>query len=273
MYSDMTSVTVPLARAGAITLTVHPACTMRGALDARVPRPVYHGKLKVWAEPDGDWFRQAVADPGHSYEITQRQMVRETMRYGIATADIASDGTFQLTGLPKCGFSIIAACDGWVSAFPSDYAKSDSGWYPIYVAYSPATSVTLAMVQTGSATVRLRKMDGTPIRNATVRVYTTMNSIGKGGWPGSEHFGISDQNGNAYFPSLPPTRSFVSSIENAEGNWMIPPSTMPATDGWFRGTDETVTVKSGETAEVITHAELLPAGMHPLEYNRQKKGW
>ena len=112
LVSDMIKVTLPRTESGPLQVVLHPTFTLAGKLSPEVPRPVVNGKVQVRAWHDAGTTGSAPVRP---YDQWQYGENTRGMKYGLVSAEIATDGTFKVPGLPRTSLKLVAMCDGWIS--------------------------------------------------------------------------------------------------------------------------------------------------------------
>jgi hypothetical protein len=125
--------------------------TVRGQLDASIPRPIKNG-----------WVVVSVTAPPINTK-TGRALTRNWR----ASVDVAEDGSFVVPNLPSGTVEIMAGCDGFVSKDTS--ARIIPGVRQAQVvAEDDAHAVTIPMEPTGAVRVLVQTPDGQPLSGAMV---------------------------------------------------------------------------------------------------------
>ena len=125
--------------------------SIRGQLDASIPRPVQHG-----------WVVVSVTSP----PINDRNGRALTSNWR-ASADVAADGSFVVPNLPGGTMELMAGCDGFVSKDTS--ARIIPGIRQAQVvAQDDGHAVMIPMEPTGAVRVLVQTPDGQPLAGAMV---------------------------------------------------------------------------------------------------------
>lgn len=157
-FSDVVSITATSGVACDLKVELKRGVTVRGELDATVPRPVQKGRViaHVWP-PDC----RPEDDPPQWHTCT----------------DVNADGSFTLDSLPPGDLEIVALCDGFVSAngpgrFRMRYPQK-------HVLGSGDLTVTISMEPTARLEVLVTDEQGRPLKDALV---STSPNVRYGEW-------------------------------------------------------------------------------------------
>ncbi len=210
---------------------------LAGELDPAVPRPIARGRVML------DLHEGGLA----SNEPTLARRFE---------AEVASDGSFVVEGLPPGSGQIIALSDGWVSRRTlADSFDASAEAEPRDVDFVPqrvdvpqsTTPFLVAMHRTGSVEVTVRAEDGTPLANAYVGASPNVHFEGVGAiiFPWREWHAATDASGVARIDDLEPTDALWIGAQHATHR-------MNAAD---RARYPAVAIRAGETTRVTLTLE------------------
>ncbi len=138
--------------------------SLRGRLDAAVPRPVENGRVIVNAvegelDQTGPWYKEKPVLPWRTW------------------AQVAPDGTFELHNLPGDQVELSALCPGYVSAHPLKKIRRGPLTLPLHVPQRfPLGGEDVNVIMEAAASLRVTVLDpaGKPLAGASVSVLPTL---------------------------------------------------------------------------------------------------
>jgi len=149
-FSEIVELTLEEGERRELNLHLLPARSLRGVIDAVVPRPIVDGEvqLEIYVGIDGEEGPQISS----AY-----------------SAEVAPDGTFELADLPPGRGEMIGICEGWVSSLVSrrTAAGESDGWLQ-QVDPSVDDGFVLRMERTASLEVTVLGPRGNPVPEAVV---------------------------------------------------------------------------------------------------------
>ncbi len=159
LFSDPVNFTASDAGEQTLQLTVHPGITVRGTLDASVPRPIKQGVI--------------IAGVTTPLPVSSNFKNPSLVCAWYTTATIKDDGSFTLQNLPPGTLEIIATCDGYVSQQPKTTRSEEIAHhqfpnirYPQTFPVDSSIPSTVAMERTGGARITVRSPDGKLLSHA-----------------------------------------------------------------------------------------------------------
>ena len=204
-YSDITAFDLAKGTPRDLHLQLHKARTLHGRFDETVPRPVRHGSVIV-----------------NLFFASKRALGNREF-----SAEVATDGSFELPQLPNGTGEITGICDGWVSAktLPDLTPEDMSGPAPKLVPQpvtmpDHATDFVLAMQAAATVVAKVVGPSGKPVVGATVGMWPNVRwSHGvSDSFMGKTYSATSDDHGIATLHNLPPGDEEYRVV--AKGLWM-----------------------------------------------------
>ncbi len=229
-FSDVTTIIAATGRTNELELALKPGITVQGQLDAKVPRPVTHGRVVAHVTPLGAKLQN---DPPQWH----------------AWAAVQADGTFVLSSLPEGELEISALADGFVSTNgPGQFHMR----YPQkHMLGTNDLVILIGMERTARLEVKVTNELGRPLKDVHVMTwpnvrygewsatilmsdcfntsdYLLMKADKKFAWgqPVLDFQGVSDDDGLAVLPNLPPD---VTELAVEHKQYELPP--VPSPDG------------------------------------------
>ncbi|MBL9173846.1 MAG: hypothetical protein JNL10_09950 [Verrucomicrobiales bacterium] len=259
-FSETMRVDAVAGRTNEVSVGLYRGSTVRGNLDAGVPRPVRQGRVVAQVWPEG--FRPEDSPPSWH-----------------AWTPVDADGSFQLVGLPAGKLEVVVLCDGFISTNgPGRFSMR----YPqVHALGREDLSIVVGMEPTARVSVRVVDEGGSPIRGARVVAWPNvrygewsatvvgsdlhntaeflMDPSGGRGWrivPVPDFEGVADEHGEAVIPNLPATTDRLG-VEHPE--FVLPASGTPAA-GMQR--EARISLVAGSTNRIVLHME--PKGRSPV---------
>jgi len=254
-FSQVVSNTATLGQTNLVNLAFTRGATVRGEIDASVPRPVRNGRVIVQVWPLG-------------YKAEQSPPTWH------AWAKVRDDGGFEIPALPPGDLEIVALCDGFVSTNgPGQFQMR----YPQkHVLGSNDITVIVGMEPTARLEVSVADDKGTPLPGARV---VTWPNVRYGEWSatilGSDCYnmvdwftltapkkplswnrtvadfeGVTGSNGVAVLPSLPAT---VKEFTVEHKDYVLPAVGLPG--GGRKERQAGVVLTAGETNRAAVQLE------------------
>ncbi len=207
-FSEVTRISATAGQTQAVVLDLQRGVSVRGQLDATVPRPVTNGRVVAHVWPTGHEPKNAPPE-WHAW------------------AAVRADGTFEIPSLPPGDLEIVALCDGFVSTNgPGQFQLR----YPQKLRLGTNDlTITIGMEPTARLEVQVTDDKGNPLPDALVSTwpnvrygewsatilagdcYNTQDAFlaapagGIAGWrqPVPDFSGRSDRSGLTVLPNLP----------------------------------------------------------------------
>ena len=206
-FSEVTRIPAVAGQTQAVVLDLQRGVSVRGQLNAAVPRPVTHGRVIAHVWPTGHKPQDAPPE-WHAW------------------TPVREDGTFEISSLPPGDLEIVALCDGFVSTNgPGQFQLR----YPqTHVLGANDRTITIGMEPTARLEVEVSDGQGDPLPGVLVStwpnvrygewsanilasdLYNTRDAFlavppeGIAGWhpPVPDFSGRSDRSGVAVLPNL-----------------------------------------------------------------------
>ena len=262
-FSEVVSNTATSGKTNLVEVTLQRGVTVRGELDAAVPRPVRNGRVIAHVWPQG---YQPKGSPPTWH----------------AWAKVRDDGGFEIASLPAGDLEIVALCDGFVSTNGPGQFKMR---YPQkHVLATNDIAIRLGMEPTARLEVFVSDEKGKPLKDAHV---STWPNVRYGEWSATilasdcynlvdsfsltppkpmkwdrsvpDFEGTTDSNGLAVLANLPAdVREFTVQHEK----FTLPAITLP---GWSRKERQSpITLIAGETNHASV--QLEPSDQSPITH-------
>jgi hypothetical protein len=149
-FSDVAQITAVASQTNELHFTLKSGVTVRGQLDATVPRPVKNGRVVAHVWPQG--FKPADGPPQwHTW------------------SSVKEDGSYTIKSLPEGELEIVALCDGFISTNGPGQFKMR---YPQeHLIGTNDLSVTIGMEPTARLEVTVTDDQGKPLKGAQVMTW------------------------------------------------------------------------------------------------------
>lgn len=222
-------------------LQLHAPRSLRGVLDAAVPRPVSNGAVELMLGVGSGWGTPSMMRPFR--------------------APIAADGSFELGGLPPGAGELVGACEGWVSRTVLEPAEDEeTAPQRRLQRFDPAAegSIVLEMERTAVLEVLVLDPRGEPVPGAILWMWPNVHW--RNGY--SSIFldrtvvAETDEEGVAVLENLPPGENETLAIQHAD--YQMPLKASPW--GGDARRQEWVQLVSGETARLELRLEAPAEG-------------
>jgi len=262
-FSEVVSNTATSGKTNAVEVSLQRGITVRGELDAVVPRPVHNGRVIAQVWPQG--YKAETSPPTWH-----------------AWAKVRDDGGFEIASLPAGDLEIVALCDGFVST--NGAGKFKFRYPQNHVLGTNDLAITMGMEPTARLEVFVSDDKGKPLKDAHV---STWPNVRYGEWSatilGSDCYntadwysltppkplswnrsvpdfeGTTDSNGLAILANLPPE---VKEFTVQHEKFALPAITLP---GWSRKERQApVTLIAGETNHASV--QLEPSDQSPITH-------
>jgi hypothetical protein len=261
-FSETMRIDAVAGRTNEVAVSLYRGSTVRGTLDAGVPRPVRRGRVVAQVWPEG--FRPEDSPPSWH-----------------AWSPVEPDGSFQLAGLPAGNLEVVVLCEGFVSTNgPGRFSLR----YPqVHALGREDLSIRVGMEPTAQVSVRVVDERGKPIRGARVvawpnvrygewsatvlgsdlhnMVESLLDPAAGEGWrtvPVPDFEGVADELGEAVIPNLPATTDRLG-VEHPE--FVLPATGTPST-GMSR--EARISLVAGASNRITLHLE--PRGSAPVTH-------
>ena len=261
-FSETVLMDVVADRTNQVSAGLYRGVTVRGTLDAEVPRPVRQGRAVAQVWPEG--FRPEDSPPSWH-----------------AWAPVDADGSFQLAGLPAGKLEVVVLCEGFISTNgPGRFSMR----YPqVHDLGREDLSIVVGMEPTARLAVHVTDERGHPVRDARVvawpnvrygewaatvvasDLHNTLESLSAPasdhGWhlvPVPDFEGTTDEQGDAVVPNLPTTTDRLG-VQHPQFD--LPATGTPAT-GMNR--EARISLVAGASNRITLHLE--PKGSAPVTH-------
>lgn len=205
-FSEVLSFQAKAGETNDLKFNLRPGATLRGQLDASVPRPVKNGRVvaNVWATED-----EPKNDPPQWH----------------GWAPVSAEGNFEVASLPPGKLEVLALCAGHIST--NGPGQFNLRYPQLHTMETNDLAITIGMEPTTALLVEVKDEQGRPLKDATIMAwpnarygewaatvlmsdcYNTADWL-KGrmdpnpGWRMVPDFkGVTDANGVAFLPNLP----------------------------------------------------------------------
>jgi len=263
-FSQVASSTATVGQSNLVNLTFTRGATVRGELDASVPRPVRNGRViaHVWPQ---DCKAQTSPPEWHAW------------------AKVRDDGGFEIASLPPGDLEIVALCDGFIST--NGTGKFNFRYPQNHVLGTNDLAITIGMEPTARLEVSVLDNEGKPLKGAKV---VTWPNVRYGEWAATifasdcyntvdwfsltapkkplswnrtvaDFEGVTDSNGLAVLANLPPT---TKEFAVDHDKFTLPATTMPG--GGRKERYAGVALIAGETNR--TSVQLEPINRAPIAH-------
>ncbi|WP_237712469.1 hypothetical protein, partial [Pedosphaera parvula] len=152
-FSEVTNIVIAAGVANEATMELKHGVTVRGQLDALVPRPVVNGRVIAHVGPIG---YKAENSPPQWHAWTE---VRE-------------DGSFEIGSLPSGDLEMVALCDGFVST--NGPGKFQMRYPQKHVLGTNDLTITIGMEPTVRLKVLVTDDQGKPLKDAQVSAWPSV---------------------------------------------------------------------------------------------------
>jgi hypothetical protein len=227
-FSDVTTSIAVTGRTNELELALKPGITVQGQLDTKVPRPVTHGRVVAHVTPTG-------------------AKLQDSPPQWHAWVAVRADGTFGLNSLPEGELEISALANGFVSTNgPGQFHMR----YPQkHVLGTNDLVIPIGMERTARLEVKVTDELGRPLKdvhvmtwpnvrygewsatilmgdcyNTSDRLLMKADKLFAWGQPVLDFQGVSDADGLAVLPNLPPD---VTELAVEHKQYELPPVTSP----------------------------------------------
>lgn len=146
-FSDTTNITGVIGQTNNLEMEPRPGVTLRGKLDATVPRPIINGRLIAHVWPHG---------------ITPSSYPPQWH----AWARIRDDGTFEIPSLPSGDLEVIAICQGFINT--NGPGKTSMHYPQVHQLGTNDLDIVVGMEPTAVLQVRVNDDKGKPLKDAGV---------------------------------------------------------------------------------------------------------
>jgi hypothetical protein len=262
-FSDVIRITAVADQTNEVIVDLKRGVTVRGQLDATVPRPVANGRVVAHVWPQGHKAQDSPPD-WHAWTT------------------IHEDGSFEIGSLPEGDLEVVALCNGFVSTNgPGQFQMR----YPQkHLLGTNDLAITVGMEPTARLEVQVTDDKGNPVKDARVSTWPNVrygewsatilvgdcyntsdwflskSTTKSAGWFQSvpDFEGTSDTSGRAVIPNLPVT---VKEFSVEHPRFALPAVVTPGGD---KRRQASVTLIPGQTNHVSVRLE--PRDQSPIAH-------
>lgn len=192
-FSEVVSNTATSGRTNLVDVTLKRGVTVRGELDASVPRPVRNGRVIAHVWPQG--YKAETSPPEWH-----------------AWAKVRDDGGFEITSLPAGDLEIVALCGGFVST--NGAGKFGFRYPQNHLLGTNDITISMGMEPTARLEVFVSDDKGKPLKDAKVM---TWPNVRYGEWSATILASDCYNSADWFSPTRPKSMAWERSVPDFEG--------------------------------------------------------